>query len=75
MGNNNSKNKIYPISWNKKNIIGDETCSICLNLFNDDNITLPCKHNFHESCIIKWLDTKNNCPLCRSNMIYKKVND
>ena len=45
-----------------------ETCSICLNIL-DNNLTIyemkDCKHRFHSNCLIEWLCTSNNCPLCR----------
>uniref|UniRef100_M8BMA6 RING finger protein 44 n=1 Tax=Aegilops tauschii TaxID=37682 RepID=M8BMA6_AEGTA len=35
----------------------DDTCTVCLSAFrNRENIiTLPCKHNYHASCISSWL--------------------
>ena len=72
MGNKNSVNKIYPLIFKKEILIEDQECSICLKKFNNDNVTLPCKHNFHENCITMWLNSKNNCPLCRSNVIFIK---
>lgn len=39
--------------------------------------TLNCGHQFHTDCIIKWLKTKNNCPICRQNILkesdYNKI--
>ncbi|AES82682.1 putative transcription factor C2H2 family [Medicago truncatula] len=46
-----------------------ETCSVCLTEFKDnDHVrTLPlCSHIFHHDCIDVWLRSNTNCPLCRS---------
>lgn len=47
-------------------------CAICYVDFNeDDQITpLSCdiKHYFHTECIERWLKEKNECPLCRSEI-------
>ncbi|XP_021839255.1 uncharacterized protein [Spinacia oleracea] len=49
----------------------DTNCSICLEEFDVNKeekrfkVTMPCKHEFHESCIIQWLHTNHVCPLCR----------
>lgn len=28
-------------------------------------VTLPCKHPFHEPCIMPWLKSSGTCPVCR----------
>ncbi|KAI4385755.1 hypothetical protein MLD38_003748 [Melastoma candidum] len=48
-------------------------CSICLEDVHGDrgsNVTeLPCLHEFHTECIIRWLCSANTtCPLCRRNV-------
>ena len=54
-------------------------CSICLDdKNNDDKVTNHCCHSFCKDCIIRWINIKNSCPLCRSDLdkdiltIYKK---
>ncbi|OCT62516.1 hypothetical protein XELAEV_18043599mg [Xenopus laevis] len=44
-------------------------CSICLSIYTDP-VSLPCDHNFCQSCIERMLDTQENsggysCPECR----------
>lgn len=43
------------------------SCSVCKEEFEKNNtlIKLPCKHNFHEDCILPWLKERNSCPTCR----------
>jgi len=42
-------------------------CSICQDDYklDDQLIDLPCKHQFHEDCILPWLNINNSCPTCR----------
>jgi hypothetical protein len=51
---------ILPLNEKKYN----EECSICL-LIEKEQITLPCNHHYHKTCILEWLNIQNNCPLCR----------
>ena len=37
----------------------------------DDISTLNCGHQFHTNCIAKWMEKKNDCPLCRQKIIIK----
>lgn len=39
-------------------------CPICLDSLNKIYTTI-CNHDFHEDCINTWLETRNNCPICR----------
>lgn len=48
-------------------------CAVCKDTFKLETedpdeqivITLPCKHPFHEPCIIPWLKSSGTCPVCR----------
>lgn len=44
-----------------------EKCPVCLLPFDVDEevVMMPCKHRFHNGCIIPWLSKTNSCPLCR----------
>ena len=60
------KHKIVPIVLMKGNSkFNNDECCICFQKFNNDNYQMPCKHNFHQKCILDWFDKKKNCPLCR----------
>ncbi|XP_010544830.1 PREDICTED: E3 ubiquitin-protein ligase RNF6-like [Tarenaya hassleriana] len=45
----------------------DETCMICLDdfVFGQEVTSLPCFHEFHDGCVVKWLERSHVCPLCR----------
>ncbi|RRT38299.1 hypothetical protein B296_00037507 [Ensete ventricosum] len=45
-------------------------CSICMESFDAGGVVkqMPCKHMFHDRCILPWLDRRNSCPLCRYEM-------
>jgi hypothetical protein len=44
------------------------TCPICLEESNGNEYwkKLNCEHKFHKKCIEHWINTSNNCPVCRS---------
>jgi hypothetical protein len=70
-GKNDSKLMISTVAVIKLHL---HDCSICLDKFGQDQFVcqLPCRHNFHYSCIYNWFLTENyHCPLCRNYTICK----
>ncbi|XP_037952878.1 E3 ubiquitin-protein ligase RNF181 homolog [Teleopsis dalmanni] len=45
----------------------DVKCPVCLKPAEiaEQFKVLPCKHKYHEECILLWLKKTNSCPLCR----------
>lgn len=42
-------------------------CAVCLEDFEprEEVMLTPCSHMFHEDCIVPWLTSKGQCPVCR----------
>ena len=55
---------------NLKLVHEKKSCIICLSDFALKEIvtTLPCLHIFHKSCIKSWLNSRDECPLCKHNI-------
>ncbi|KAH9858317.1 hypothetical protein C2E23DRAFT_747551 [Lenzites betulinus] len=55
----------------------EKDCAVCKEQFAlqtedpDDLIivSLPCKHPFHENCILPWLKNSGTCPVCRYQLV------
>jgi hypothetical protein len=69
----------YTVIYNKDDVLMtevknisdflDEDCSICLEAFSMYRVVeLKCNHKFHKHCILKSLETKQECPLCRQEI-------
>ncbi|CAK9149568.1 unnamed protein product [Ilex paraguariensis] len=65
--------------WNARNSstenekVNDEDgkrCSICLEDFEPRQMVMltPCNHMFHEDCIVPWVKSHGQCPVCRFAM-------
>ncbi|KAK4380270.1 hypothetical protein RND71_002132 [Anisodus tanguticus] len=54
-----------------------KSCSICMEEFIIDSKAsqLPCKHYFHNHCIVPWLNRNNTCPLCRHKLPQEDKDD
>lgn len=53
-----------------KDFTDGERCVVCMSDFDvgEDLRILPCAHEFHASCVDKWLQTNATCPICRSTV-------
>jgi hypothetical protein len=52
----------------KRKSPNNETCAICLNSINNHQRFLEniiCSHFFHKTCIDRWLQENDTCPVCR----------
>lgn len=47
----------------------DRECSICQEEFCGDQsvLKLPCRHAYHEGCVMRWLEGHTTCPVCRTD--------
>jgi len=43
-------------------------CTFCNEAKNDaELIKTPCRHQYHKSCLLTWLETNEICPLCQQD--------
>jgi len=60
---------------------GDETdedadcCPTCLEVYTDGNprTWTRCGHHFHLQCLYEWLERKDTCPLCESQVEFDEL--
>lgn len=55
----------------------DESCPICSTRYVEDQyplvVMLRCRHIFDLECITPWLKLHTSCPMCRADVLTRKV--
>lgn len=46
------------------------TCGICLDVFHNPVMCVPCTHTFCGGCLSKWSLGTKGCPLCREKIFF-----
>ncbi|OIV94275.1 hypothetical protein TanjilG_00024 [Lupinus angustifolius] len=58
------------IEIGKSHLELESHCAVCMDPFElcTPVREMPCKHIYHEECIIPWLVLHNSCPVCRREL-------
>jgi hypothetical protein len=48
-------------------------CSICFSQISDPVMEPNCQNVFCGKCLLKWMENKNSCPLCRDSIVSKEL--
>ncbi|XP_065512992.1 polycomb group RING finger protein 2-like [Caloenas nicobarica] len=47
----------------------DNRCPICLDSWEEASYVMPCLHQFCYPCILRWAESKPECPLCKRRIL------
>lgn len=53
-------------------MIGDgDCCAVCIEPYRPSEVVriLPCRHEFHKSCVDPWLLEHRTCPMCKMDIL------
>lgn len=58
-----------PVIEVTEELLGSDSsqCAVCKDTFalGEKAKQMPCKHIYHDDCILPWLELHNSCPVCR----------
>ncbi|XP_022167003.1 protein goliath isoform X2 [Myzus persicae] len=60
------------IKMDDKEIVGDgDCCAVCIEPYKPSEVVriLPCRHEFHKSCVDPWLLEHRTCPMCKMDIL------
>ena len=52
-----------------------DSCPICLRIIGEDSCKTKCGHLFCTECLLKTVQKKNSCPMCRDELIKSDEDD
>ncbi|KAK1282485.1 E3 ubiquitin ligase BIG BROTHER [Acorus calamus] len=66
----------YKSSFFSRKKARGERCVICQMEYKrgDRQMTLPCKHVYHASCVTRWLSINKACPVCYTEVFGEESN-